>query len=187
MHDVQIIYCSKIRGSVVTLPSGLSLVLDLTPGVLLSYPDLPLQISNLCIKKMSIKINPSKKDPHNETKGSVSWKDFDGQQHDKIHSPGSTSQRSLLRSVIKNGFPGSDFAAWANLLQVQSIRNSRPLLINKQARAIQRICNDVPAGKVQEMTANFSGSRIWGGKSIVYNGIFERNYFFYTKSSSLQN
>lgn len=143
MHDVQIIYCSKIRGSVVTLPSGLPLVLDLTPGVLLSYPDLRLQISNLCIKKMSIKINPSKKDPHNETKGSISWKDFDGQQHDKIYSPGSMSQRSLLRSVVKNCFPGSDFAACANLSQVQSIRNARPLLINKQARAIQRIGNDV--------------------------------------------
>lgn len=113
------------------------------PGVILSYSDLPLQISNLCIKKMNIKINPSKKDPHNETKGSISWKDFVGQQHANIHSPGSTSQRSLVRNVVKNYFPGSDFAAWANLSQVQSIRKARLLLINKQARMIQRIGNDV--------------------------------------------
>lgn len=143
MHGVQIIYCSKMWGSVVTLPSGLSPVLDLTPGVPLGCPDVPLQISNLCIKKMTIKINPSKKDPHNETKGSIPQKDFVSQQHAKIHSPGSTSQRSLLRNVVKNYFPGSDFAAWANLSQVQSIRKARPLLINKEARMIQRIGNDV--------------------------------------------
>lgn len=113
------------------------------PGVLLSYSDLPLQISNLCIKKMSINVNPGKKDLHNETKGSVSWKDFVSQQHAKIHSPGSTSQRSLLRNVVKSYFPGRDFAAWANLSQVQFIRKTRLLLKNQQARTIQRIGNDL--------------------------------------------
>lgn len=126
MPDVRVIYCSKTQGSRVALPSGLSPVLDLTPGVLLSCPDLPLQISNLCTKKMSIKIKPSKKDPRNETKASISWKDFVSQQHAKIRSPGSTPQGSLLRRVVKNYFPGSDFAAWTSLSQVQSIRKARP-------------------------------------------------------------
>lgn len=185
---MQIISCSKIRGSIVTLPSGLSPVLDLTPGVLLGYLHLPPQTSNLCIKKMSIKIVPSKKYPHNETKSSISWKHFVS-QHAEMHSSGSTSQRSLLSSVVKNCFPGSDFAAWANLSQVQSIRRSRPLPINKQAGAIQRIAMIccLASRESPREDLDFSGSRIWGEKSIVYNGIFGRNHLFCTKLSSRKN
>lgn len=179
MYDVQIIYCSKIWGSVVTLASGLSPVLDLTPRVLLGYSDLPLQISNPCTKKMSIKINPSKKDPHNQTKGSISWKDFVSQQYAKIHSSGSTSQRSLLRSVVKSYFPLlGQISHRCNLL-------GRPDCSHKQASKNdpknRQWCVVLLAGKVQEKTANFSGSSISGEKSIVCNGIFERNYLFCTK------
>lgn len=59
-------------------------------------------------------------------------------QRGKIHSSGSASQRSLLSSVVENCFPGSNFAAWSNLSQVQPVRKSRPLPINKQAKTIQR-------------------------------------------------
>lgn len=137
MPDVQIEYCSKIQASIVTLPSGLPPVLHLTFGAHLGYPHLPPQISNLCIKQMSIKIIPSKKYPHKKIESSISWKRFVSQRA-KIHSSGNASQRSLLSSVVKNGFPGSNFAAWANLSQVQPLRKSRPLPINKQAKTIQR-------------------------------------------------
>lgn len=188
MPDVQIISCRKIQGSIVTLPSGLSPVLDLTPGILLGYPHLPPQISNLHIKKMSMKIVPSKKYPHNETKSSISWKHFVS-QHAKIHSSGSTSQRSLLSSVVKNCFLGSDFAVWSNLSQVQSIRKSRPLPINKQARTIQRIAMIccLASRESPREDLDFSGSRISGEKSIVYNGIFGRNHLFCRKLSSQKN
>lgn len=69
--DVKIL--QQNTGSIVTLPCGLTPVLDLTSGALLGYPLLPPQISNLCIKKMSIKIIPSKKYPHNKTKSSISF------------------------------------------------------------------------------------------------------------------
>ncbi|XP_064249106.1 uncharacterized protein LOC135282849 [Passer domesticus] len=174
-------YCSKIQGSVVTLPCGLAPVLDLTPGALLGYPHLPPQISNLCIKKMSIKIIPSKKYPHDKTKSSISWKHFVS-QHAEMRSSGSTSQRSLLSIVAKNCFPGSDFAAWANLSQVQPIRKPRLLPINKKAKTIQRtaMISCLASRESPREDLDFSRSRIWGGgggKSIVYNGIFGRTIY----------
>lgn len=48
-----------------------------------------------------MKISSSKKDPHNKTTDSISWNDYVSQQHDNIHSHGSISQRSFLRSVVK--------------------------------------------------------------------------------------
>lgn len=156
-------YCSKIQGPTATLPRGLTPVLDLTSGALLGYLHLPPQISNLCIKKMSIKIIPRKKYPHNKTKSSISWKHFVS-QHAEIHSSGSTSQRSLLSSVAENCFPGSDFAAWANLSQVQPIRKSRLFPINKQEKTIQRtaMISCLASRESPREDLDFSRSRIWG-------------------------
>lgn len=160
-------HCSKIQGSIAPLPCGLTPVLDLTSGALLGYLHLPPQISNLCIKKMSIKIIPSKKYPHNKTKSSISWKHFVS-QHAEIHSSGSASQRSLLNSVAKNCFPGSDFAAWANLSQVQPIRKSRLFPINKQEKQSkgQQWSLALPAGKVQEKTWTSVELESGGGEEI---------------------
>lgn len=115
-----------------------------------------------------MKISSSKKDPHNKTTDSISWNDYVSQQHDNIHSHGSISQRSFLRSVVKKKkkkFPGSELAAWANLSQVQSIRKARLIYLfiyfpqrrkQKRSKDDTMICC-LASRERQGNTANFNG------------------------------
>lgn len=91
--------------------------------------------------------------------------------------------------MVENYFPGSDFAAWASLSQVKSIRKARPLPISKQARTIQRIGNVVlpyKQGRSERRLQILAEIDFLGGNP-VSEWDFERNYLLYAKLSSLQS